>query len=194
MTRTRRLATLISALVTAMAVVFLAAGTAGSAPATAPAAAPALTVPVTGTFTGTPGDAFGGAGTLAGTLSLTRVQQQGGSLAVVGTLTGTLMGVNGVVQQITTQLTLPLQVSGTCQILQLTPGPATISWLRRGVNGPGRWVGMELAEKGYGRGTHLSGRELDPWAPATRSGTSSWNSSAGRRKRPARRSAVPGCG
>jgi hypothetical protein len=128
MRHTRRIATLLTALAAAFAVLFLYAGTGSAGAATSTTSS--LTTPVTGTFTGTPGDAFGGSGTLAGDFTPGNVAEQGGALVMNGTLTGTLTGANGYVQQLAaTPVTLPLQVAGTCQILHLTLGPLDLNLL-----------------------------------------------------------------
>jgi hypothetical protein len=99
--------------------VFAAAGTA------APAAAATNTnsVPIVGTLPG--GGAFNG------TFNLQQITTQNGQLAAVGTLSGTLTdalgNVIGTVSNVVT--TLPLQVSGTCQILHLDLGPLDLTLL-----------------------------------------------------------------
>lgn len=85
-----------------------------------------LTAPVTGTFT----DALGGTGTFAGEFILSSVTARGGSLEGVGTLSGTLTdSVGTTVGSVTQQVTLPLDVSGTCDVLELTLGPLDLDLL-----------------------------------------------------------------
>lgn len=129
--RKYRLATSLAALLTAGGLAVGVAGTAQAAPATpqvaaqAPAAAP-VSVPVTGTFI----DALNGTGTFAGTFTPTRVVNQGGSLAAVGTLTGTLTSsVGAVLGTVTQAVSVPLQVTGSCQILHLDLGPLDLNLL-----------------------------------------------------------------
>lgn len=107
------------------------AGTASAAPVAAQpgAVAPASTTmgtPVTGTFT----DALGGTGTFTGTFVPTSVVNQGGALAAVGTLTGTLTDSAGtLLGTVTQQTTVPLAVSGSCQVLHLDLGPLDLNLL-----------------------------------------------------------------
>ncbi len=126
-----RLATSLVGLLTAAGLALGFAGTAQAAPATpqaaaqAPAAA-APSVPVTGTFT----DALNGTGTFAGTFTPSRVVNQGGSLAAVGTLSGTLTSSTGAALGTVTQtVTAPLQVTGSCAILHLDLGPLDLNLL-----------------------------------------------------------------
>ncbi|MGR6322624.1 hypothetical protein Q2K19_12460 [Micromonospora soli] len=106
-------------------------GVAQAAPVTqqAPAVAPAastLTTPVTGSFT----DALGGTGSFAGTFTPTRFVNQNGQLAAVGTLTGTLTNSAGSsLGAVSQQATVPVQVSGTCDILNLDLGPLDLNLL-----------------------------------------------------------------
>ncbi len=99
------------------------------APPAAPAAKPTqstLSTPITGTFA----DALGGTGAFAGTFTPTRFVNQNGQLATVGTVTGTLTDSLGtVIGTVTQQATLPLQVSGTCEILHLDLGPLDLNLL-----------------------------------------------------------------
>lgn len=131
--RRSRLATGLVGLVTAAG---LAVGFAGSAQAQttpnttkaaaqAPAPAP-VSVPVTGTLT----DALGGTGAFTGTFTPTQIVNQGGSLAAVGTLTGTLTNsVGAALGSVTQAVTVPLAVTGTCQILNLDLGPLDLNLL-----------------------------------------------------------------
>jgi hypothetical protein len=131
--RRSRLAVGLVGLVTAAG---LAVGFAGSAEAQttpntakaaaqAPAAAP-VSVPVTGTLT----DALGGTGAFTGTFTPTQIVNQGGSLAAVGTLTGTLTNSLGaVLGSVSQAVTVPLAVTGTCQILNLDLGPLDLNLL-----------------------------------------------------------------
>jgi hypothetical protein len=74
-------------------------------------------VPVTGTVTPTGGTAT----PFTGTLTIDRVVRTATGLAAVGTLTGT-----GVADQ---AVTVPLQATGTCDILHLTLGPLDLNLL-----------------------------------------------------------------
>jgi hypothetical protein len=125
------LATGLIGLVMAAGVAVGFAGTAQAAPNTAqaaakaPAAAP-VSVPVAGTFT----DALNGTGTFTGTFVPSRVVNQGGSLAAVGTLTGTLTDSAGAALGSATQaVTVPLQATGSCQVLNLDLGPLDLNLL-----------------------------------------------------------------
>ncbi|MEU1839874.1 hypothetical protein [Micromonospora chersina] len=99
------------------------------APAAASAAAPsasAVSTPVTGSFT----DALGGAGSFAGTFTPTRFVNQNGQLAAVGTLAGTLTNSAGTsLGAISQQITVPVQASATCDILNLDLGPLDLNLL-----------------------------------------------------------------
>jgi hypothetical protein len=129
--RVPRLGTTIAALAAGASLALGSAGMAQAAPATpqAPAAAPAastLATPVTGSFT----DSLGGTGTFAGTFNPTRVVNQGGQLAAVGTLTGTATDSAGaLLGTVTQQVNVPLQVTGTCDILHLNLGPLDLNLL-----------------------------------------------------------------
>ena len=100
--------------------VFAAAGTAAPPAATA---TNTTSVPIVGTLPG--------GGTFNGTFNLQQITTQNGQLAAVGTLSGTLTdalgNVIGTVSNVLT--TLPLQVSGTCQILHLDLGPVDLTLL-----------------------------------------------------------------
>jgi len=100
---------------------------------TMPAAAAAPAVPSTTTvnralpITGTLPDG----GTFVGTFNLENVAAQGGNLVANGALTGTLTDALGNVLGTVTDLatTLPIAVSGTCQILHLVLGPLDLNLL-----------------------------------------------------------------
>lgn len=129
--RVARLGTTVAALAAGAGLVLGSAGAAQAAPVTqqAPAVAPAastLSTPVTGSFT----DALGGTGTLAGRFTPSRFVNQNGQLAAVGTLTGTLTNsVGSSLGTVTQQVTVPVQASGTCDILHLNLGPLDLNLL-----------------------------------------------------------------
>lgn len=109
-------------------VLLLAAGALMATTATAaPPGTGAATEPITGTFT----DALGGTGTFTGTLTVNRVVRDGSEMAARGTVTGTLTDSTGtVLGTVTNQAaTVPLQATGTCDILQLTLGPLDLNLL-----------------------------------------------------------------
>jgi hypothetical protein len=109
---------------TLVAIVLSAAAMATTATA-APKSA-AVPVPVTGTYT----DALGGTGTFVGTYTINRAAKSGGRLAAVGTVAGTLTDSTGASQTVTNQaVTVPLQATGTCDILHLTLGPLDLNLL-----------------------------------------------------------------
>ena len=92
----------------------------------APPAATAATAPVTGT-------AANGA-TFAGTFNITKIVNQNGGLAAVGTLTGTLTSAAGAVLGSVTNLPVTLPIAGaaptgSCQILDLVLGPLDLNLL-----------------------------------------------------------------
>jgi hypothetical protein len=95
---------------------------AGSAVA-APPAPDITTVPITGTLPE--------GGTFTGTFDLTRFAVQNGSLVAVGELSGTLRNASGDLIGTVTDvvISLPLQASGTCQILHLELGPLDLNLL-----------------------------------------------------------------
>jgi len=99
--------------------------------ATAATAAPPttsanLTVPITGTAT----NALGQVVNFAGQFTLQRFTTTNGQLAAVGQLTGTLTNtVTGAVQNVSQQIALPTQATGSCQILDLTLGPLDLNLL-----------------------------------------------------------------
>lgn len=114
-----------SLLATLAVVVLALAAMASTATAAKPGSA-AVTVPVTQTFT----DATGGTGTFTGAYTITRVVKQGGALAAVGTITGTATDSTGATDMVTNQaVTVPLQVTGTCEILHLELGPLDLDLL-----------------------------------------------------------------
>lgn len=86
----------------------------------------ALTTDITGTFT----DAAGGTGTFVGTFTAQQFTLVNGQLTVLGTVTGTLTDSLGTVLGTDTQqITTPLQVTATCEILDLTLGPLDLDLL-----------------------------------------------------------------
>lgn len=92
----------------------------------APPSTTAVEVPVTGTFT----DALGGTGTFTGTYTINRVVRDGSEMAAVGTITGTATDSTGTtVATVDQRLTMPLQATGTCDILHLTLGPLDLNLL-----------------------------------------------------------------
>ena len=102
----------------------------GALVATTATAAPpqsvAVPVPVSGEFT----DALGGTGTFDGTFTITRVVRDGTELAAVGTITGTATDSAGTtVGTVNQAATVPLQATGTCDILHLTLGPLDLNLL-----------------------------------------------------------------
>jgi hypothetical protein len=115
-----------SLLATLVALVVTAAAMATTATA-APPASTAVAVPITGTFT----DALGGTGTFDGTMTIQRVVKSGGGLAAVGTVTGTATNSTGAAVGTVTNraVTVPLQATGTCDILHLTLGPLDLNLL-----------------------------------------------------------------
>ena len=114
-----------SLLATLVAIVLTAAAMATTATA-APPSSTAVAVPVTGTFT----DALGGTGTFDGTYTINRVAKSGGGLAAVGTVTGTMTDSTGATQTVANRaVTVPLQATGTCDILHLTLGPLDLNLL-----------------------------------------------------------------
>ena len=114
-----------SLLATLVAIVLSAAVMATTATA-APPSSTAVAVPVTGTYT----DALGGTGTFVGTYTINRAAKSGGDLAAVGTVTGTLTNSVGATQNVSNQaVTVPLQATGTCDVLHLTLGPLDLNLL-----------------------------------------------------------------
>jgi hypothetical protein len=100
-------------------------GTLMLVPATASAAKPSttgLSTPISGTIAGV--------SSFVGTFDITRVAAQGGQLVAVGDLTGTLTNLGtGATQTVSQAITLPLSLSGTCDILHLTLGPLDLDLL-----------------------------------------------------------------
>jgi hypothetical protein len=72
------------------------------------------------------------AGGFVGTLSITNVDLVNGVLSAVGTITGNVIDSTGTVvagSPVTQAITAPLQVSGTCTILNLVLGPLDLNLL-----------------------------------------------------------------
>jgi hypothetical protein len=118
---------IVALLVLALSAVTLTPLVASAAPAQVPGPTQSITqsIPVTGTFPANPG------GTFAGTLNLSSVAVQNGQLVALGTLSGTVRDLQGNPLGTVTAVpvTLPLQVSGTCEILHLTLGPLDLNLL-----------------------------------------------------------------
>jgi hypothetical protein len=94
-------------------------------PATVSAARPTTS----GLITNISGE-VAGVSRFVGTFDLTRVAVQNGQLVAIGTLSGTLTNlVTGATQTINQLITLPLSLSGTCDILHLTLGPLDLNLL-----------------------------------------------------------------
>jgi hypothetical protein len=76
-------------------------------------------------------NSLSGAGGFIGTLSVTGVELVNGVLTAVGTVTGNVLSPAGAVVGTVTQapFTAPLQVSGSCQILNLVLGPLHLDLL-----------------------------------------------------------------
>lgn len=71
-----------------------------------------------------------GTGGFIGTLQISNVALVNGLLTATGTLSGNVLnGTGGVVGSITQAVSVPLQVSGSCQILTLTLGPLDLNLL-----------------------------------------------------------------
>jgi hypothetical protein len=117
-----RIAALVAVFATAVALAVPAASTAAP-----PSSGSTVVVPITGTVT----DLLGGAGSFVGTFTLQSVQVVNGQLTAVGTLSGTLTNALGnVIGTITNApISIPLQASGTCDILNLTLGPLDLNLL-----------------------------------------------------------------
>jgi hypothetical protein len=114
------------ALLTALVLALAGGAFAASSATAAPPQATGLAVPVTGTFT----DALGGVGTFTGTYEIEGFTTQNGALAAVTTLTGTAVNSLGVVVGTVDQtVTVPLQATGSCQILHLELGPLDLDLL-----------------------------------------------------------------
>src|SRR5205807_462453 len=79
---------------------------------------------------GTATTAAGIPGIFQGTLTMTGVQLMNGVLSAVGTLAGNVVDAAGsVVATVDQSITSPLQVTGTCTILDLTLGPLDLNLL-----------------------------------------------------------------
>jgi hypothetical protein len=94
------------------------------APAQAATTNPLAGIPLTGTLDN--------GGTFAGTLDVTSFTRQGGALAAVGTLSGTLRDANGnVIGTVADQaVTMPAAIAqATCEILNLNLGPLDLNLL-----------------------------------------------------------------
>jgi hypothetical protein len=92
------------------------------APVSAAPASAITQIPIVGTIAG--------GGTFAGTLNLTKFATSNGTLAAVGTLTGTLTNAAGQVTTILQTVTLPVaNITGTCDILHLDLGPLSLNIL-----------------------------------------------------------------
>ena len=71
-----------------------------------------------------------GAGGFVGTLTMTGFQLVNGVLSAVGTLSGTVLGPGGTaLGTVTQQVTVPVSVSASCEILSLTLGPLNLNLL-----------------------------------------------------------------
>jgi hypothetical protein len=117
-----RIAALIAVFATAVALAVPAASTAAP-----PSSGSSVVTPITGTVT----DLLGGTGTFVGQFTLQSVQVVNGQLTAVGTLSGTLTdSLGNVIGTITNApVSLPLQATGTCEILNLTLGPLDLNLL-----------------------------------------------------------------
>jgi hypothetical protein len=81
-------------------------------------------------ITGTATNALGQLVNFAGTFSVQRFAVQNGQLVAVGQLTGTLTNtVTGPVGEVNQQITLPVTATGTCDILHLVLGPLDLDLL-----------------------------------------------------------------
>jgi hypothetical protein len=71
-----------------------------------------------------------GVGGFVGTLTVSSFQVVGGVLNAIGSITGSVLnGTGGVVGTITQAVSVPVGVSGSCQILTLTLGPLDLNLL-----------------------------------------------------------------
>ena len=71
-----------------------------------------------------------GVGGFVGTLTVSNFQIVGGVLSAIGTISGNVLnGAGTVLGSITQAITIPLAVSGSCQILTLTLGPLDLNLL-----------------------------------------------------------------
>jgi len=85
-----------------------------------------VTVPITGTAT----NALGQAVEFDGTLTIDRIAARGGELVAIGNVAGTLTNtVTGATQTVSRNAVVPLQVTGTCEILHLELGPLDLDLL-----------------------------------------------------------------
>jgi hypothetical protein len=113
------------ALLASIVMVTLSAAALASTATAAPPQSTSVTVPVTSTFT----DSVGGTGTFVGTYEIERFTKQNGGLAAVTTVTGTAVDSLGNMDTVNRQVTLPLQATGTCDILHLELGPLDLDLL-----------------------------------------------------------------
>lgn len=113
----------LSALVAVFAMSSMLLFTAGGSAVAAPPAPNLTDIPVTGTF--------GDGGTFVGTLDIERFAVQAGEVVAVGQLSGTLTDAAGNVVGTVTDIavTLPLDATGSCEILDLTLGPLDLDLL-----------------------------------------------------------------
>jgi hypothetical protein len=124
----RRFASILVGLAMTASLSLVAVGNANAAPAqSAQQPAGTVTRPVTGSFT----DASGGTGTFSGQFAITRFINQNGSVAAVGTVTGTLTDSAGTVLGTDSQqVTAPVELlQATCEILNLELGPLDLDLL-----------------------------------------------------------------
>jgi hypothetical protein len=71
-----------------------------------------------------------GVGGFVGTLTVSSFQVVNGVLSAIGTISGNVLNATGgVVGSVTQAITLPVGVSGSCQILSLTLGPLDLNLL-----------------------------------------------------------------
>ena len=116
----RRIPMTVLAAMLAGLLLLLGSGSATAAPPTV--TNPLKNIPITGTTAD--------GGNFTGTLTITQFTAQNGQLAAVGTLTGTLVDAAGnTVGQVSQTVTVPAQISGSCQILHLELGPLDLDLL-----------------------------------------------------------------
>jgi hypothetical protein len=119
-----RLRLLSLALALGLVSTLIAAPLASAAPPTGTGTNPFTNIPVTGTIAN-------GGGTFAGTLNVTQFAVQNRQLVALGNLSGTLTnttgGTIGMVSNV--PVTLPVDPSGSCQVLDLTLGPLNLNLL-----------------------------------------------------------------
>ena len=89
------------------------------------AAQPPTSSPVTVPVTGTPV----GGGTVVGDFEITRFVARDGGIVALGTFEGTVTNAAGVATTGTQALALPVAITGTCAILDLTLGPLDLNLL-----------------------------------------------------------------